>query len=191
LQQWRACSCRPAFPRDARQARQGRIDDARELWWQVRITCVPYPLRVATVDDESGPLQHGHVSGHPGLRRTEFPHQFADAMLLSVPQQPDGAEARRFGESRKQAKWVWHAIYIRLRAYAGIRIYTRPGRAGLGQVSGGWVACVASRSRDSATCSRIASSSAARGKGVGSRRAPITGCTDSTSIAADQWSASR
>lgn len=45
--------------------------------------------------------------------------------------------------------------------------------------------------RNSATCSRTASSSAVRGNGAGSGREPRMGCTDSTSMAADQWSAFR
>lgn len=47
-------------------------------------------------------------------------------------------------------------------------------------------AAPAASSHVSATRSRIASSSAARGKGSGSRRAPSTECTFSTSTATDQ-----
>ncbi len=81
--------------------RERGIDKPDDFRREVRSPAIAHPLRIAPIDYETCSFEGRHVAGHAGLAGTEFPHQFADAMLASIPHHAEGFEPNRLCESRK------------------------------------------------------------------------------------------
>lgn len=74
-----------------------RDDRMRKIWG----AAIADPLRIASVDHETGRLEGRHMARHAGLAGAESPHQFANAMLAPIPQHPECFEPDRLGECGK------------------------------------------------------------------------------------------
>ncbi len=95
-----------------------RDDRLRKIWG----AAIADPLRITSVHHETGRLECSHMAGHAGLAGAEIAHQFANAMLASIPQHPKSFEPDRLGEGGKD-RYGKHG-FTRLCAYAHKRIYS-------------------------------------------------------------------
>jgi hypothetical protein len=77
----------------ARNAFQSCIGDQTEP--------VADPLRITTVDHETGLSQDHHVAGHGRLADAGSRHQLAQAKLIMSAQEPKGSPTRRMAKRRK------------------------------------------------------------------------------------------
>ena len=98
-----------------RRHRKRGVDKPDDFLREVRRPAIAHPLRIAAVDHETCSLERRHVAGHTGLAGTEFPHQFADAMLAPIPHHSKGFEPDRLCESRKNSDQIHRLThYMRL-----------------------------------------------------------------------------
>ena len=84
-----------------RRHRERGIDKPDDFLREVRRPAIAHPLRIAPVDDETRSFEGRHVAGHAGLAGTEFPHQFADAVLAPIPHHSESFEPDWLCESGK------------------------------------------------------------------------------------------
>ncbi len=75
--------------------RQRSVDEGDNRLRKFRRAAIADPLRIAAVHQKTSKLESRHVAGHAGLTGAEFPHQFADTMLASVPDHPEGLKPGR------------------------------------------------------------------------------------------------
>ena len=101
-----------------RRQRQGGLDEGCDIVGNMRRPSVAHPLRIASIDQQAHRLEGRHVARHTGLRGAQLVHQFAHAVLLSVPQKLQGGKPGGFGQGGKQGRGVDHSQLMRHYAYA-------------------------------------------------------------------------
>ena len=79
--------------------RQRGVDKRDDLLRKIRRAAIADPLSIAAIHQETGSFESRHVARHAGLAGAEFPHQFANTMLTSVPHHSKGFEPGRLRKS--------------------------------------------------------------------------------------------
>ena len=79
---------------------------------QFGIATVAHPLGVPPIHHDASLLEHRHMARHAGLGDAEDAHEFADAMLVPIPQEVDRREAGGFGQGRQKGEGGLHTLLL-------------------------------------------------------------------------------
>ena len=77
---------------------------------QVLAAAITHPLRIAPVANQTYGFQRRHVPRHPRLANAEQPHQLANTMFATVPEQADGGKTGRLSKRGQEVNSVGHEL---------------------------------------------------------------------------------
>ena len=88
--------------RQRREGGENGIDDRLPLRREIGVAAIAHPLCIAPVGQQARRLEPRHVPRHARLGGAQTIHQFADALLIPIPDDLQGAQASRFGQGSEK-----------------------------------------------------------------------------------------